>query len=438
MIFTNRPALRAALLAGVAALALAGCSDDEDPKLPGERVSIRAPEAPRTGPTAESRALPPAQAQADWTHRGGGAQRAGGRIEGPGSLSLAWRVSAGPGTGARLPMSGPVIADGSVFVRDGEAGVHAFTTSGADKWDVDLTPENEDSEEGYGGGVSVDEGRVFVTDGFGQLTALDAATGNELWRAKSTAPFRSAPTARGGVVVAINRADQAVAYDAATGEKKWTIESGLSATGVLGGAAPGLAPDVAALPFGSGELMLVRTGPGFRVWTATVVSHGAPEGMAAFSDITSDPALAPGSVVVAGNAGGALAAFDGRNGRRMWQRDFGSMTPVWPAGDTVFAVTSQPAVVRLDLIDGHTLWRADLPAREDADDPTTVIGYAGPVLVGDRVLITSSDGKLLAFDALTGAPGAVVGMPDGSRTGPAAAGGTVYVLTDEGELLAYR
>jgi hypothetical protein len=35
-------------------------------------------------------------------------------------------------------------------------------------------------------------------------------------------------------------------------------------------------------------------------------------------------------------------------------------------------------------------------------------------------------------------PEAVIEMPDGSVTGPIAAGGTIYVLTDGGDLLAYR
>lgn len=429
-----RPVLLTAL---IAALAAAGCSDDDDPRLPGERIPIRSA-ADATPPAAAPRPLPPVQGTDEWTHRGGGAQRSGGRLEAPASLSLAWRVSAGAGADERIPMAGPVIADGTIFVRDGEAGVEAFATSGSRKWAVDLTPEGEDEEAGYGGGLGYADGKLYVTDGFGQLTALDAATGNELWRVQGTAPYRAAPTARGGMVVAVNRADVAVGLDAATGEERWRIETGLPNAGNLGGAAPGLATDVAVLPFGSGEVMLVRTAQGFRVWTATVVSLGTTSGLSAFSDITSDPVLISGPVVVAGNAGGALAMFDGRNGRRVWQRDFGSLAPVWAAGDTLYAVTTQPAIVRLDLQTGQTLWRTGLEAREDPDDATTRIVYGGPVLAGDRVLTTSSDGRLLSFDAQTGAPGQAIEMPGGSRTGPAVAGGTVYVLTDEGELLAYR
>ena len=60
------------------------------------------------------------------------------------------------------------------------------------------------------------------------------------------------------------------------------------------------------------------------------------------------------------------------------------------------------------------------------------------MLAGGRVLVTSSDGKLLSFDPQTGERLGEIEMPAGSSTGPAVAGGVVYVLTDEGDLLAYR
>ena len=336
-------------------------------------------------------------------------------------------------------MAGPVIADGRVFVRDGEAGVTAFdAASGAERWSIDLTPEIEDSDEGYGGGLAYADGTLFVTTGFGQLVALDPASGQVKWEHVADAPYRAGPAARAGVVIAIDRSDKAQAYDAATGEIRWTIQSGIAGRSALGGGSPAIFTDVSALPFGSGELMLVRTGPGFMMWTGTLVSRGTVDGLKAFTDVTSDPALASGPSIIAGNAGGALAMFDGRSGQRVWQRDFGSLTPVWVAGDTLYAVTTQPAVTRLDVATGETLWRTPLQAWEDPEDEEDPIAYAGPVLAGDQVLVTSSDGRLLTFDAQTGAAGAVAEMSGGSRSGPAVAGGTVYVLTDEGDLLAYR
>jgi outer membrane protein assembly factor BamB len=54
------------------------------------------------------------------------------------------------------------------------------------------------------------------------------------------------------------------------------------------------------------------------------------------------------------------------------------------------------------------------------------------------VLVTASDGRLLAFDPRTGERLETIDLPSGASVGPAVAGGSVYVLTDSGELVAYR
>ncbi|MEC9434349.1 MAG: PQQ-binding-like beta-propeller repeat protein [Pseudomonadota bacterium] len=434
-----RASFRVPALAGLALAALlAGCAEEE-PRLPGERIAIRTAQAPGGAPTAETRAVPAASDKADWPQVGGDPAHAGGHVAAPASLSLAWRVSAGPGAEDRLTDSGPVIAGGVVFLRDGDAGVRAFdAASGARRWTVDLTPEDESSEIGFGGGLAVADGRVFVTNGFGLIAALNASDGSEIWRRQEIAPIHSAPVVAGGMVIAVTRANKAVALNATDGTVAWERESGLNRAGNLGGAAPAATANVAALPYGSGELALVRTANGATLWSATLVSPGKVEGMAAFPDVTSAPALGPGPSVVAANAAGAMALFDGRNGRRVWQLDFGSIGPVWEVGDTLFASTSEPSVVRVDIATGAVLWRAPLERWEDPDDREGPIDYAGPVLAGGRVLVTSSDGRLLAFDPQTGAELGVIEMPGGSRTGVAVANGTVYVQTDDGDLLAYR
>ncbi|SDW37059.1 Outer membrane protein assembly factor BamB, contains PQQ-like beta-propeller repeat [Albimonas donghaensis] len=437
----SRPApgrlLSLAVLA--AAAALAGCADDEDPRLPGERIAIRPSVQPGGEVTGETRPIPAAETRADWPQVGGDAGHAGGHPAGPSSPSLAWRVSAGPGAEDRLTDSGPVIADGVIFLRDGEAGVRAFDAgSGRRRWDVDLTPDGESSATGFGGGLAVVGDRLYVTNGFGLVAALNVADGAEIWRHQAQAPIHSAPVVAGGKVIAVTRANKAVALNAEDGSVAWTKDSGLNRAGNLGGSAPAATENVVALPYGSGELVLARTESGATLWSATLVSPGKVEGMAAFPDVTSAPALGPGPSVVAANAGGAMALFDGRNGRRVWQLDFGSMSPVWEVADTLYAVTSEPSVVRVDIGTGDIMWRAPLETWEDPEDREIPIGYGGPVLAGGRVLVTSSDGRLMAFDPQTGAPGAVIEMPGGSRTGVAAAGGTLYVHTVDGDLLAYR
>jgi outer membrane protein assembly factor BamB len=75
----------------------------------------------------------------------------------------------------------------------------------------------------------------------------------------------------------------------------------------------------------------------------------------------------------------------------------------------------------------------------DPDDPESRrVRWSGPLLVTDRLLVAGSEGDLLSVSPYTGEVlgkarvGGPVSLP------PIAADGTVYFLSDEGELLAFR
>ena len=75
--------------------------------------------------------------------------------------------------------------------------VSAFATSGgAPVWHVSTTPPSEKDQEGFGGGLAADAGRIYAATGYGIVVALDARTGNKLWEKNVEAPVRTSPTAR--------------------------------------------------------------------------------------------------------------------------------------------------------------------------------------------------------------------------------------------------
>ena len=84
-------------------------------------------------------------------------------------------------------------------------------------------------------------------------------------------------------------------------------------------------------------------------------------------------------------------------------------------------------------------WVSPLAQLVEPDDPDSRrIRWTGPILVGDRLLLASSEGDLVSVSPYTGeilgrtSAGSAVTVP------PAIADGTVYYLTDGGELLAFR
>lgn len=431
-----------AAAASLLALTLSGCGyfDDEE-RLPGERIPVRAtPEDEVISPelAAEIGALTPATANSDWPQVNGAPTHAPGHLAAPASLSVAWRADIGGG-GEQLTAT-PVVAEGRVYTLDDKSTVSAFSTGGgALSWRVDLTPENEGSDDGFGGGLAYEKGLLFVTTGFGDVVALNASTGTEIWRQRMTAPVRAAPSVQNGIVIAISRDNTAFGFSADDGSVRWRVQgAGLRSAGNYGGASAAISPGgVAIVPFASGELVAVRATSGQRLWTD--VASGSRRGLASsvISDISADPVIL-GVAVIAGNMSGQLIATDGRNGGRGWTREFGAMGPVWADGQTIWLVTDRAELKRLSGLQGSTMWTTALPRYEDEEDREDVITYGGPVLAGGRLLVTSSDGELLSFDPVTGEQLSSVEISGLSGIAPVVAGGVVYVITLSGDLVALR
>lgn len=412
--------------------------------LPGERLDIRAGRADAAAPMVnEVRPvpLPAAIAHADWTHRNGGPAHRITHPVLPGALTLAFLAPIGEGDsrGARITAD-PVVAGGRIFTLDARANVTATSLAGATLWTRDVTPDSDGRGDASGGGIAVADGRVFVSTGFGRLTALDAATGAELWTQVLQAPGGSAPTIMGDLVYVVARDSRAWAIETGNGRIAWQISGIPSTANFAGGAGAAVTPDIAVFPFPSGEVLAAFPQGGLRRWSSVIAgARPGQAGSVAATDISGDPVIDGGTVYV-GNVSGRVVAMSLANGDRLWTALDGAVSPVWPAGGSLFLINDINQLVRLDAADGSPVWRVDLPVfvEERERRQRTRHAHYGPVLAGGRLIVASSDGVIRQFDPTSGAPLGDIALPGGAASNPVVAGGTLYVVTKRGQLAAFR
>ena len=96
----------------------------------------------------------------------------------------------------------------------------------------------------------------------------------------------------------------------------------------------------------------------------------------------------------------------------------------------------------MNAASGAVIWRQALPGYQPVRNPNRRRDRAfvnhGPVLAGGRLIVAGSDGVLRSFAPEDGAALATVSLGDGATTRPIVAQGTLYVVTRDGALVAYR
>ncbi len=438
--------LLAVVLAG-AALSGCGLTDEwlgytEAPPLPGQRLSVLALEStiepdPRIA-NLDVR-LPKPYFNKSWPQAGGYPDHAMHHLAGRERLAPLWRSSIGEGSGddGRI-LSTPVVANGRVFTIDSAAEISAFeVTSGERLWRLDVRLEDGEKD-GFGGGLALAHGRLFVSTGFGHVLALDPASGAELWRENIGIPMRAAPVVVGERLFAITYDNQLWALSAVDGEVQWS-HSGISETaGFLGAAVPAVGSDIVIAPYSSGELLALRVENGRTIWTDSLGAQRPGTGsLAALNDINGSPVIDRG-VAYAISHGGRLVAIDLRTGSRVWEQDIAGLNTPWIAGEFIFVMTVDGDVVCLTKRNGRVRWVQSLPRFEDSEERDEPVFWNGPLLLSDRLIVLGSNGDALAISPYSGRLLGKLELPHSVRVAPIAANGTVYILTDDGDLIALR
>lgn len=435
----------AVALAGL--LSLAACGRDEV-ILPGERLDLRggltpgAAAIPAEDDTPVSRAFapPPPVNVNNWTHRAGNPEHSISHVALSASPSRVWSSNIGQGNTRKHRITAdPIVADGRVYTIDSQSKVTATSLDGRTVWTRSLVPASDREGDASGGGIAYSGGTVFATTGFGEVHALEGGTGAEQWVQKLDAPATASPTVSGGLVYVISRDNIAWAIDSSNGRVRWNIPGTPSVSGTIGGAGPAITDTMAIFPFASGEIVAALRQGGVRMWAATVAGGRKGRAYANVTDIVADPVIANG-VLYTGNQSGRAVALDLETGNRMWTADDGAYGPVWVAGDSVFLLSDEAELVRLDALTGETIWSKELPyfRRNRVNKRKAIYAYFGPVLAGGNLWVASDKGTLTGYDPATGAERLVLDVPGGAATNLAVAGGTMYVVSDNGQLHAFR
>jgi outer membrane protein assembly factor BamB len=447
---------------GVVALSLlGGCgliNGKGKPKTPtvGERISVLTSEAsievdPALADVAVT--LPPPVANTEWVQPGGNASKSMGHVAAGTQLGRAWSVDIGTRSTDRNRLgAAPVVGGGRVYTIDTTGTVRAFNEqSGGRVWSRQVGDAKE-SRGGlslwtgeftgnygllFGGGVSYSNGRVYATNGMGDVAAMNAETGELIWRVRPGGPLRDAPTIANDNVYVIAQDNQLFALNPENGAIRWQAAGSLELAGVFGVAAPAAAQGTVVAGYSSGELSAYRYENGRGLWQDVLARTSISTVVGTLSDIDADPVIDGGRVYAIGQ-GGRMVALELNTGQRIWEINAAGISTPWVAGEWIFVVTDQAQLLCIARSSGKVRWMTQLQRYRDEDDRQGPVQWVGPVLAGGRLILANSLGHLVNVSPTDGAVQSTAKTGNEIRLAPVVANSTLFILSEEGKLSAWR
>ncbi len=428
-------------VAAVSLTVLAACEEPEV-ILPGAREDIRPAADTETVATRGSKpiSVPAQKANASWPQRPGTAAFRTTNAQLRATPQRVWSTPIGKGDSRKQRITAePVVAGGLIYTLDSGATVSAVSPQGQKVWSTGLIPASDGDSDATGGGMAYANGVLYVSSGFGRLTALDAKTGVIRWQKRLNATGSGAPLVNDGLLYLVAGDETGWAIDAKDGRIAWQVQGTPSVGNVLGAPAPVVASDLAVFAFGSGDISATFRRGGISRWNASVAGGRRGRAAAQIVDVTGGP-MVSGDTIYIGNHSGRTVAFDSGSGERKWTADEGAVDTVWPAGNSLFQVSDRSQLIRLDAATGAVVWAQDLPGfvKDKPNRRGPIVAHYGPIMAGGRLVIASNDGYLRFFSPVDGTLVHRVEVPGGATTAPVVAGQTLYVVSAKGDLHAFR
>jgi len=430
------------LLCVVTALALGGCSSDKKKPLTGERIPVmQFQQADKADASVGQVAveLAPEKEDFDWSVPGGSLDHDPENIAlNNGALKKFWSVDIGDGsTDSAKLITAPVAMGNQVFAADINGKVSAYDLqSGKKLWQTEVMPKHQTAT--VSPGLAVDGAKLYVTDGINHLLALDKTSGKILWTHDLGQSVRGAPTVQNNQVYIVTLGDETLALNADTGEQVWRHEGIQEAAGLLGAPSPAIKESVVMTTYSSGDIAALRAETGQEAWSDNLTGgmDGKARQVTQLSGFRGHPVIDE-DVVLVGNASSRTVAIHIPTGERVWQKEFGLLGTPWISGNMIYTMTSNNELVGLIKRSGQIRWIASLPKFEDQDKEDPIF-WSGPVLGGNRLIVVGSNREMQEIDPSTGKMIRKTELPGPAMITPIITQKTLIVVTDKGDMVAYR
>ena len=364
------------------------------------------------------------------------------KLSSPIGVRKLWDVDLGKGEGRLWLRQRPTIDGARIYSTNDDGEVVALDAgTGKQVWvanavNVEKTGswikfwKRKAAEAGLTGSPGVGNGLVVVGGRNGEVVAFASETGEKRWSVRVSSEVLSAPHITNGRVIVRSNDGRVFGLDPSDGSRKWVFDRGLPALSVRGNASPVGANGISFIGYDDGKVVALRDEDGLLVWEQAVAEPDGRTELERMADIDGEMVI-DGDQLYVVSYHDKLMALSAANGQPLWTHDTGSYAGLALAGDKLLVCDNNGDVWALDRSAGTSLWKQNVLEHRQL---TT------PVVHGDYAVVGDLEGYLhwLKLDT-----GDVVGRSRIQRaairgTPQVSADGVLYAQSNEGELAAYR
>jgi outer membrane protein assembly factor BamB len=339
-------------------------------------------------------------------------------------LRRLWSVNVGDGQGDKYNRLKPVLAGGRVFAAAYDGVVVAVDAESGD------TLWRQRLEESVTGGVGYGNNIVLVGTENSGVIALSADSGDILWEATVTSEVLSAPATNGRVVVVQTVDDKLTGLNASTGEQIWLYESISPALSLRGTSSPRIADNFVLAAFANGTVVSVALDNGTLRWEQRVAVPTGSSELDRLVDIDGDLEINDDGVLLVTSYQGYLSAIDVVTGQPRWRVEQSSSVGASFGFGNVYAVNEEDTISAYRTSQETPMWQnEDLYLRR----LSSPLAFSNYLAVGDFEgyvhLLSQVDGRFVAREKVDrkGVRGRLLNQ-----------GNTLFVYGNSGNLVALR
>ena len=315
----------------------------------------------------------------------------------------------------------PVLAAGVIYAADSSGNVVAVDAgTGKQIWKKSI-------DSPLAGGVGLGGNLLVVAGTDGDVFALE--TEEQRWSVRVTSEVLAAPAVNNAVVVVQSHDGKLVGLHASNGERRWQYEIDSPILTLRGTSPPILSDGMLIAGFANGKLVALAAESGSLLWeNRLAIPQGRTE-LERLIDIDGRAVLVD-EVIYASSYQGRIGAIAKATGRGIWYQNSSSVHDLAYGLGQVYSVQKDDEVRAIRGNSGQTLWSNDQLSLRKLNSPVTIEAYLAVAdAEGYLHLLSQTDGRFVARVKVDG---------DGVTAPMIADGQKLYVQDNGGGLTAYQ